>query len=192
MSAIRTFIALSLGGLVSTISFATSTSSTGSADDPVSIDERLLETVAETPTAAGLRAWHDLLGGQPHVAGGPGDAAVIAAIAGAFEGMGLETEIWRFEPLLSRPIAASLTFVEEASTAGSGDSEPAADQARPSNRRRRGVVSLPLRERELLAGQVAAAEAAAAEAVTAASPDAAPADSTSAEAATPDAAAEQA
>ncbi|MDG1361133.1 MAG: M28 family peptidase [Phycisphaerales bacterium] len=152
MSAIRTLVASSLlGGVVSTVAFATSAASPTKTDDPVSIDERLLETVAETPTAAGLRAWHDLLGGEPHVAGSPGDAAVIAAIAGAFEGMGLETEIWRFEPLLSRPIAASLTFVEEASTAGSGDSESTADDTRPPKRRRRGVVSLPLRERELLA-----------------------------------------
>ena len=43
--------------------------------------EALLESVIAAPTAENLRAWHDLLGSQPHVAGGSGDAAVIASIA---------------------------------------------------------------------------------------------------------------
>ena len=55
--------------------------------------QNLLESVVASPTAPGLRAWHDLLGSEPHVAGGPGDAAVIDAIAGAFQDMGLETEV---------------------------------------------------------------------------------------------------
>lgn len=67
--------------------------------------------LATTPTVEALRAWHDLLGTRPHDAGTPGDRAVIAAIAGAFEGMGLDTEIWWFEPLLSRPVSASLRIV---------------------------------------------------------------------------------
>ncbi len=109
--------------------------------------QNLLESVVASPTAPGLRAWHDLLGSEPHVAGGPGDAAVIDAIAGAFQDMGLETEVWRFSPLLCRPISASLTIVE-----GTG----AADSTAPSKsedrgRRRRGIMSLSLQEEELLA-----------------------------------------
>ena len=56
MSASRTLIALSLGGLVSTVAFTPSAASSTKTDDQVSIDDRLLETVAETPTTAGLRA----------------------------------------------------------------------------------------------------------------------------------------
>ena len=72
---------------------------------------------------------------------------MIDAIAGAFQDMGLETEVWRFSPLLCRPISASLTIVE-----GTG----AADSTAPSKsedrgRRRRGIMSLSLQEEELLA-----------------------------------------
>ena len=110
--------------------------------------EALLESVIAAPTAENLRAWHDLLGSQPHVAGGSGDAAVIASIAGAFRGMGLATEVWRFSPLLCRPVSASLTIVEGTGAAGSTAAAKTDDQGR---RRRRGIMSLSLQEAELLA-----------------------------------------
>ena len=109
--------------------------------------QNILASVIAAPTAPGLRAWHDLLGSQPHVAGGAGDAAVIAAIAGAFQGMGLETEVWRFSPLLCRPVSASLTIIEGSGAAGS----TAAPKTEDLGRRRRGIMSLSLQEEELLA-----------------------------------------
>ncbi|MDE0888834.1 MAG: M28 family peptidase [Phycisphaerales bacterium] len=107
----------------------------------------LLTSVVESPTASRLRAWHDLLGSEPHVAGGAGDAVVIAAIAGAFQGMGLETEVWRFSPLLCRPVSASLTIVEGTGASGAASTSKSGDQGR----RRRGIMSLSLQEKELLA-----------------------------------------
>ena len=88
-----------------------------------------------------MAAWHELLGERPHVAGTDGDMVVIEALAGAFEGMGLETETWWFEPLLARPVAASLTIVEP--DAGEGATPE-------TGRRRRGISTLPLTEKELL------------------------------------------
>jgi len=44
------------------------------------------------PAAARLRAWHDLVSREPHVAGREGDARVVAALARAFAEMGLEVE----------------------------------------------------------------------------------------------------
>ena len=85
------------------------------------------------------RAW---LGAEPHVAGSEGDARVIKTIADAFQDMGLETEVWEFWPLLPRPVHASLTIVGE---------EP----AEPGTRRR-GIVSLSLTEKELLADSATA------------------------------------
>lgn len=102
--------------------------------------DSLAGIVTSVPTAANLSAWHDLLGSRPHVAGSEGDRVVIEALAGAFEGMGLETEVWWFEPLLARPISASLTIVED----------PANAPRDPRRRGRRGIMSLPITERELL------------------------------------------
>ena len=104
-------------------------------------ESNLLDHVLASPDPARIAAWHELLGSRPHVAGTDGDKVVIAAIAGAFEGMGLETETWWFEPLLARPISASLTIVD--------DSVPEPDPA-ATGRRRRGVMSLAITERELL------------------------------------------
>ena len=100
----------------------------------------LRDQVRNLPRSERLSDWHDLLGSRPHVAGTEGDRIVIDAIAGAFEGMGLETEVWWFEPFLSRPVSASLTIVED----------PAASSLPEGDGRRRGITSLPIRERELL------------------------------------------
>ena len=112
--------------------------SAGAAASPPA--ESLLNAVLNASTAENLAAWHDLLGSRPHVAGTEGDRVVIEALAGAFEGMGLETEVWWFEPLLARPISASLTIVEDPATAPKD----------PRRGNRRGVMSLAITERELL------------------------------------------
>lgn len=55
-----------------------------------------------------LRAWHDLLASEPHVAGTPGDLREVERIAKAFTEMGLEVERHEIWPLLCRPTAMSL------------------------------------------------------------------------------------
>ncbi|MBK8976043.1 MAG: hypothetical protein IPM29_08960 [Planctomycetes bacterium] len=75
---------------------------------------------AATPTAAllarvdaeRLRAWHDLTAAAPHVAGSPGDARQIDALAAAFREMGLEVEVQDVFAWLAEPVAASLQIVE--------------------------------------------------------------------------------
>lgn len=109
-------------------------SMTATADD-------LLETVLEVPSGDSLSHWHDVLGSEPHVAGSEGDARVIATIASAFQEMGLETEVWEFWPLLPSPVHASLTILGDTAQAPSG---------------RRGIVSLQLTEKELLADSATA------------------------------------
>ena len=101
------------------------------------VADDLLETVLETPSAESLSHWHALLGSEPHVAGSDGDARVIEKIATAFQEMDLEAEVWEFWPLLPRPIKASLTIVGDETSQEPGS--------------RRGIVSLSLREKELLA-----------------------------------------
>lgn len=101
--------------------------------------DSLAQAVVEAPRADSLRRWHDRLGEEPHVAGSDGDARVIATIAEAFDSMGLQTEVWAFEALLPEPVRASVRIVGE---------EPATkSNARP----RRGIASLAVSERELLA-----------------------------------------
>jgi len=67
--------------------------------------------IVRSITPERLRDWHELVASRPHPAGSDGDAHVIEAIAGAFEGMGLEVEVHRFSAFLSRPIGASLRLV---------------------------------------------------------------------------------
>jgi N-acetylated-alpha-linked acidic dipeptidase len=101
--------------------------------------DSLAQAVVEAPRADSLRGWHDRLGNEPHVAGSEGDARVIATIAEAFEAMGLQTDVWAFDALLPEPVRASVRIV--------------GDQAKPDSkvRARRGIVSLAVSERELLA-----------------------------------------
>ena len=100
-------------------------------------EDRLLDSIRSVPTPESLAGWHEVLGSEPHVAGSAGDRKVISGIADAFREMGLETEVWWFEPLLSEPVKASLTILgDEPSTPGG---------------RRRGIQSLALTEKELLA-----------------------------------------
>lgn len=61
--------------------------------------------------AKSLRQFHDLLASEPHVAGTPGDAREIRRIELAFRGMGLETEVFEFWPLLAVPVSARVEIV---------------------------------------------------------------------------------
>lgn len=67
--------------------------------------------ICQSVTPDHLREWHDLIASRPHAAGSEGDAQVIAAIAGAFDTMGLDVEVHRFTAYLSRPVSASLRLM---------------------------------------------------------------------------------
>lgn len=107
-------------------------------------------TLRATPCAERLRAWHELLGQEPHIAGTPGDARTIERLRAAFADMDLEVEVQEIHPLLARPIAASLEIVklgeDPARSAGAGTATP--QPARSPGRR--GVIGLDLRERNLV------------------------------------------
>jgi len=118
----------------------------------------LLAAIGAWPDAASLRGYHDLLGSEPHVAGTPGDARQIERLATAFDEMGLSVRIEPFWALLAVPIEANLEIVDDANSAGgaapgaptgAGAGTPgAADPAAPP--KRRGVIPLPIREKNLL------------------------------------------
>lgn len=99
------------------------------------------------PDAASLRAFHELLGSEPHIAGTPGDQRTIDRLVSAFEGMGLEVEVHEFWPLLCRPIEAHLEIVQHAEHPSAPS--PAAATTQPQATRR-GVISLSVREDNLL------------------------------------------
>lgn len=71
----------------------------------------LEQIVLSTTDPARLRAWHDLLASEPHMAGSPGDARQIERLVAAFDDMGLEVTRHEFWPLLSRPIDSQLSIV---------------------------------------------------------------------------------
>lgn len=66
------------------------------------------------PDAAQLRAYHELLCSEPHVAGTPADARTVARIEAAFEAMGLVVERQELELMLCRPLAAEVQIVAAA------------------------------------------------------------------------------
>ena len=70
--------------------------------------ERALNAI---PSPASLRAYHELLGSEPHVAGTPGDERATARLAAAFERLGLEVERHEFWAYLARPLDASVEIV---------------------------------------------------------------------------------
>ena len=76
-------------------------------------DSPILNSLESVPSALRLREWHDLLGGEPHVAGTDGDAREIRRIDLAFRKMGLIVETHEFWPLLSRPISARVEIVDK-------------------------------------------------------------------------------
>jgi len=63
------------------------------------------------PAPRSLRAWHDRLGSEPHVAGTPGDARVLDNLADAFERMGLQVERHEFLALLPLPVQGIVEIV---------------------------------------------------------------------------------
>lgn len=135
---LRTFIAsrraVLLAGLLAGL-LATTVAPEGSASPPT------MPPVARGADAARLQRFHEMLADEPHVAGTPGDHRLIERLEASFASMGLEVEAWWFRPLLARPIAARLEIV--------GVEIPAPGEADASSPRRRGVVPLPIRERNL-------------------------------------------
>ncbi len=74
--------------------------------------QRALEaTLLAVPDPAHLRAFHDRVSSEPHVAGTPGDAKVIASLAEALEGFGLEVETQELKLYLARPLRAEVTLM---------------------------------------------------------------------------------
>jgi N-acetylated-alpha-linked acidic dipeptidase len=119
--------------------------------------------VNAVPDPRRLRAWHDLLASEPHVAGTEGDQRVIEAIAQACGDMGLEVQIHEFWALLCEPIDAKLEIVGGAEGGGAegerteagretatGDAGVASPEREAIASGRRGVIALPLTEDNLL------------------------------------------
>jgi N-acetylated-alpha-linked acidic dipeptidase len=96
--------------------------------------ERLIDATNAVADARALATTHASLAGEPHIAGTPGDERVIERLTETFRAMGLDVEVHRIAPLLCRPIEARLEILGELLPTGA----------------RRGVVSLDLRERNLL------------------------------------------
>ena len=71
---------------------------------------------ARLPDPARLAAFHELLAGEPHVAGTPGDARLIERLAAELRAIGEGVEGWTVEvqeffPYLARPVSAKLGIV---------------------------------------------------------------------------------
>jgi N-acetylated-alpha-linked acidic dipeptidase len=100
-----------------------------------------------SPDAQRLRASHDLLASEPHVAGTDGDSREIVRIANAFRAMGLEAQVHDFWALLPQPISARVEIVGEVRTDASASPAPQspAGTASPT----RGRIALPIIERNL-------------------------------------------
>ncbi|MDA0803529.1 MAG: M28 family peptidase [Planctomycetota bacterium] len=118
----------------------------------------LLSSVVPRIDPASLSKWHDLLGAEPHVAGTPGDMREIKRIAEAFRAMGLSVEVDRFYPYLAQPVSALVEIVAapgDAPLPVTADAEQGArfgeesDGGKNPDRRRRGVLALDLREKNL-------------------------------------------
>ncbi len=101
------------------------------------------------PDPLTLRAWHDMLASEPHVAGTPGDQRVIDSIVKACRDMGLEVQVHEFWPLLCEPVDAKLEIVGSRETGGGNISGPGGAPS-PSQPARHGVVALPITEENLL------------------------------------------
>jgi N-acetylated-alpha-linked acidic dipeptidase len=69
------------------------------------------------PTPESLRAWHDLLGSEPHVAGTPGDHRNIDRLVAAFERLGLTVQRHEFQAYLTEPVDAAVQIVSPLSIA---------------------------------------------------------------------------
>src|SRR5262245_26156624 len=62
------------------------------------------KSLNSTPAASSLRAYHDMMGSEPHIAGTPGDQRNIQRMAEAFKSLGLEVQVHEIWPYLCRPI----------------------------------------------------------------------------------------
>lgn len=81
-------------------------------DAPNSTEVDQLEAaVVAVPEASTLRAWHNLLSSEPHVAGTEADWRTINRLLLVMDSMGLEIRLHEFEPLLAEPVRASLEIL---------------------------------------------------------------------------------
>ncbi len=84
-------------------------------------ERKLLEGI----DPARLRAWHDLVASEPHVAGTPGDLRTIERLAKAFSEMGLDVHTHWVWPYLAKPVGAELEIAAPPAVARKlGLSEP--------------------------------------------------------------------
>jgi len=98
--------------------------------------DRLLARVNALPTSESLARWHELLGSEPHIAGTDADWRNIERMRAAFVAMGLETVVEEFDAVLPQPQEGIVEIV-------GGPAMPAPQAGR------RGVISLPVSERNL-------------------------------------------
>lgn len=76
-----------------------------------SMSARLRERVIEQVSPNRLRAVHELLGSEPHIAGTDGDWRTIERLAGLFRKSGLGVHVDEIWPYLSQPISANLEVI---------------------------------------------------------------------------------
>ncbi|MCI0362542.1 MAG: M20/M25/M40 family metallo-hydrolase [Phycisphaerales bacterium] len=72
---------------------------------------KLEAALNSVPTPASLRGFHELLGGEPHIAGTPGDERTIKRLVDAFESMGLAVQRHEFHAYMSRPVDAKVEVI---------------------------------------------------------------------------------
>lgn len=77
---------------------------------PTEVDQLEAALIA-VPEASTLRAWHNLLSSEPHVAGTEADWRTINRLLLVMDAMGLEIRLHEFEPLLAEPVRASLEIL---------------------------------------------------------------------------------
>jgi len=93
-----------------------------------------------------LSRYHEIITTEPHVAGSEGDRRQIERIRQAFEEMGLQTRVEPFRCFLCKPISATLEVVDDGTVA----LPPITTPSDVAPRSRRGVIALPVNERNLL------------------------------------------
>ncbi|MSR33316.1 MAG: M20/M25/M40 family metallo-hydrolase [Phycisphaerales bacterium] len=108
------------------------------------------EKLITIPKASELRRWHDLLTQEPHVAGTPGDLRQIERLKQAFNSMGLEARVEPFRAYLARPISATLEIIDGAAKQESAPVENKNQTTTAAPPTRKGVLSLPVNEKNLL------------------------------------------
>ncbi len=106
---------------------------------PAPLDQ-LVRTVNAVPTTKSLAAFHDLLGGEPHIAGTESDERTIQRLRDSFVQMGLTTVVEDFWALLPQPQDALLEIVGADGNAANS----------PAGAERRGIIPLAIVERNLL------------------------------------------